>query len=449
MSMSSADHNKRRRVTASGTGSRFPIRVSADRRYLVEADGSPFLMIGDSAWLLVTNLTKAETGEYLRNRRDRGYNAILAEAIVTKAYTWSPPLNREGKAPFSVPGDFSTPEEAYFAHLDWVVRQAHENGIAALLFPCFLGVQAGTDGWWEEVIANGRTRCRNYGRYLGTRYRDFGNIIWVHGGDYNVPAGSAGAVNALEILLGIKDTAPAHLHTFHQARLSTAFGEPTFGPNLDLDATYSGDLTYPESLLAYNRKGFGPHFLLEARYEGTQSYDGKVNSPGLVRAGAYWAQLSGATGQVSGTCNLWSFGWDGQDWRAAVESATTSAMEHFRKLFERRAWQRLLPDQNHLTVTAGYGTYGELDYVTVARTEDGARVMAYVPPSGGKSRTLTVNMGRLSASATAKWFNPRNGDYTTIAGSPFSNEGSRSFITPGGHEEGENDWVLVLEALKP
>lgn len=251
--------------------------------------------------------------------------------------------------------------------------------------------------------------------------------------------------NALEILLGIEDVNPAKLHTFHQARDSTAFGEPTFGPYMDLDATYSGDLTYQESLLAYNRGNFGPHFIIEARYEGTQPWDGTVIPPELVRAGAYWSHLSGSTGQISGTRSVWSFGSTGADWRAGMESSTSFSMGRLKGVFQNRAWKDLVPDQNHTTVTGGYGTNGATNYVTAARTEDGKLVMAYVPSTGTGTRTLTVDMGRLSGSVTAKWFNPTSGVYTTIAGSPFANSGSRTFTTSGNNGTGTSDWVLILE----
>ncbi len=71
--------------------------------------------------------------------------------------------------------------------------------------------------------------------------------------------------------------------------------------------------------------------------------------------------------------------------------------------------------------------------------------MAYVPPTATGTRTLTVNMAQLSGVATARWFNPTSGVYTTISGSPFANSGSRNFTTPGENGTGNNDWVLVLQ----
>ena len=42
---------------------------------------------------------------------------------------------------------------------------------------------------------------------------------------------------------------------------------------------------------------------------------------------------------------------------------------------------------------------------------------------------------------SARWYNPTNGTFTTISGSPFANTGSRSFAAPSGR-----DSVLVLQS---
>jgi len=39
----------------------FPLKVSANRRYLVNRNDRPFLAHGDTAWSLVSGLSKAET----------------------------------------------------------------------------------------------------------------------------------------------------------------------------------------------------------------------------------------------------------------------------------------------------------------------------------------------------------------------------------------------------
>ena len=56
---------------------------------------------------------------------------------------------------------------------------------------------------------------------------------------------------------------------------------------------------------------------------------------------------------------------------------------------------------------------------------------------------MRVNMTKLSGPAKAQWFNPRNGAYSAIPGSPFANSGAKVFMPP---EAG--DWVLVLETKR-
>jgi hypothetical protein len=110
-------------------------------------------------------------------------------------------------------------------------------------------------------------------------------------------------------------------------------------------------------------------------------------------------------------------------------------------LFRSRAWQTLVPDYQHQVVTAGYGDVNNATYVSAARASDGSMAIAYLPGGG----TITVDMSRLSRSATARWYDPVAGTFTPIAGSPFPNTGSRNFTTPGNNAGGSVDWVLVLE----
>jgi hypothetical protein len=118
------------------------------------------------------------------------------------------------------------------------------------------------------------------------------------------------------------------------------------------------------------------------------------------------------------------------------------------KLFGSRAWYKLVPDQTHVFVTGGYGSFvtnglftGN-DYVTAAFKPGGLLGMAYLPQGG----TITVAMTNLQTNITARWFDPSANTFTNIAGSPFSNTGTQVFTSPGSNSAGDPDWVLVLEA---
>jgi len=438
----------------------FPVRVSKSGRYLEDASGKPFLLHGDTAWMLMVELTREETEEYLENRRQKQFNTILVSLGETNL-PGDPTTNKYGDPMFTTPEDLSTPNEKFFAHVDWVIQKAHQKGILVVLNPCY--VQSSFKrGLGDAVVANGPEKCRSYGRYLGKRYKNSTNIIWQAMGDRTPAPGSALERNWLEILLGIKESAPSHHWTAHWSNFTTALDQAAFAPHMTLDNTYSGNRTYIQILRAYNRTKPKPTYLNEAHYEGTgvPSYASAENeAPQMIRAQAYWSLLSGATGHIFGSHYVWHFGWKGStkytnsnDWRKGMESQGSREIVHVKKLFEGRAGYDLVPDQDHSIVTKGYGTFGKDDrtpggdYVTAARTADGKLIMAYVPSTGTKPRTITVDMAKLGGPATARWFNPTDGTYHAIAGSPLANSGSREFATPGDNGTGTNDLVLVLEA---
>jgi hypothetical protein len=55
--------------------------------------------------------------------------------------------------------DWSVPNEKYFAHADWVIRKAAENGIAVLLVPAYLGYMGLDEGSITKSWLMGRRNC--------------------------------------------------------------------------------------------------------------------------------------------------------------------------------------------------------------------------------------------------------------------------------------------------
>ncbi len=166
---------------------RFPAACRLpDQRHLIDQNNKPFLVVGDTPWSLMTGVTKAEAEAYLEDRRQRGFNAIIVNII---EHYFNGPSTRKATRRSRRPGnvyDFSKPIEAYFAHVDYVLGLARDKGILVLLTPAYLGYGGGSEGWWPEIntAVNTEAVMENYGRYLGTRYRNFNNILWVMGGDW-------------------------------------------------------------------------------------------------------------------------------------------------------------------------------------------------------------------------------------------------------------------------
>ena len=57
------------------------LRVSDNKRFLVEADGKPFFYLGDTAWELFHRLNREEADRYLENRAKKGFTVIQAVAL--------------------------------------------------------------------------------------------------------------------------------------------------------------------------------------------------------------------------------------------------------------------------------------------------------------------------------------------------------------------------------
>jgi hypothetical protein len=401
----------------------YPVKIGDNRRYLVDQNNVPFLLQGDAPWSLIVGLTKPEAEQYLENRRQKGFNTLMVNLIEHK-FCANPPRNRDGEGPFTTPGDFSTPNEKYFAQADWVIKKAGEKGIQVLLAPAYLGYAGLDEGWYEEVLANGPAKCRDYGRYLGKRYKDFDNLVWLISGDRN-PGEALEGVRALA--LGIKENDPRHLFTAHVAPEHSPVEEYPNETWLDFNTTYTYKLVHDSLLHDYNRRPLRPFILIESTYEGEHNA-----SAVQIRRQAYWAILCGATGQIMGNRPLWLFD---PGWQAAMDAAGSVGTMHLKRLFESRAWHELIPDQKHVAVTAGLGEFNGLDYLAAARAYDGSTVIAYMP----SRRRVAVDMAKISGSqAKAWWFDPRTGKATAIG--VFPTRGARDFTPPG-----EGDWVLVLD----
>ena len=293
----------------------FPLSVRSGERFLRDSDGAPFLIHGDTAWSLIAELTRQDVDLYLDDRRARGFNTLLVN-LIERRFATHAPANAYGREPFLKRSDFATPNDEYFVYADWVLRRAAEKGFLVLLTPSYAGSGGGGEGWYQDMQASGPAKLRSYGQYLGLRYRDFDNIVWVHGGDYDPPD----KLLITAIAEGIRDTDPRSLHTAHCAPEKAAFA--CFGdePWLSLNSVYTYGSAYSAALAEYRRPEAQPFFLIEGSYENEHG-----STEQSLRSQAYEALLSGAAGEVFGNNPIWHFGSGGLytavvTWRQALES---------------------------------------------------------------------------------------------------------------------------------
>ena len=454
----------------------FPVKVGPTGRYLVDQKRKPWMLIADSAWTILSHFSPAQQATYCATRAAQGFTAVLFSIMVgpNEGGNAIPFSLLDGRLPFtgtvSVGGvtypDISKPNPAYWAEIDSFIKLAGSYNLCAIPVATDTGNGQLNSCTLPTFRANGVAKCQAFGAFLGNRYKNFPNIIWQHGNDYNRTGNFNGQQPGdshlmAAIINGIGSADNNHLHT-----LECDSGEPTptcdlssddttLYPLTDINEVYSYIPNYAPILLGYNLPSPKPVILGENGYEGQ----------GLlvpdVRKQDWWIATSGAAGQFWGTNNMSvSSSPSSRSLPGLLASPGAIQMSYLASFFSILQWWNLVPDQTNVFVTAGKGTAfsncGIADasgtvaadgYSTASITADKTLGVVYIPTGN----TITVNMGAFAAGfkVNARWFDPTNGTYTLVAGSPFAATGSQVFAPPGKNSQGQADWVIVFQQGSP
>ena len=436
-----------------------PLRVSDDQRRLVDANGQPFFWLGDTGWLLFKKLTREEAERYLEDRRKKGFNVIQVMLIhdirnSANAYGDSALVGRRIAEARVTPGSDFRDAQAYdyWDHVDYILQLAERKGMYLALVPV----------WGSNVRAGlvSAEAAAAYGDWLGKRYRERNNVIWLNGGDIR----GTDSMRVWQALgKALRQADPAKLITFHpfgRTQSSTWFHDAGW---LSFHMFQSGHRRYDQddTALAYGEDNWK---YMEADYRRTPvkpSLDGEPSYEGIpqglhdtlqpywtdadVRRYAYWAAFSGAFGHTYGHNAVMQFHRPGDTpsygareyWLEALNAPGARQMQWLKKRMLSSRFATLSPDQSLIAE----GTQGErYEHLAALRGKDHALVYTYT------GRTLRIVMGKLPGETVrASWFDPRTGRLHRIG--RVDNHAVQSFDPPGAPAPG-NDWVLVLEGAK-
>jgi hypothetical protein len=299
-----------------------------------------------------------------------------------------------------------------------------------------------TIGWLKTLRANGIARAHAYGLFLGSHYRSFPNIIWMHGNDFQTWKDARDDALVQAVAAGIRSADSRHIHTIELNYLTSgSLDDPSWAPLIELDAAYTYFPIYAQVLNEYNRPNALPTFMVEANYEFERLPEGSAAN---LRRQQYWTLLSGATGQLYGSAFTWSFS---SGWQRHLDTPGIVQASYMKRLFCDRRWFDLIPDQGHKVVVGGYGEFsigGSISadtYVAAARTYDGRLLIAYLPTI----RTIIVDLAKLAGPSRARWYDPTDGTYHDARDVPLANIGRQKFTPPSKNRSGDGDWVLVLD----
>lgn len=406
----------RRTASVPPSAAVFPLSVHASGRYLVDAQGDPFLIHGDTSWSLPSSLTDSEVDQYVDDRAAKGFSALLIEAPVFYFTPTGGTNNVDGVAPFAnMDGNWSwTLNNAYWLRVDRFVNRCKGHGILAIINPAYWGYNGGSDGCYTQVQAQSDGTLQAYGAALANRYTQ-GNVAWSMGGDYS-GANSGARDKQWQIIAGIRSVRTTDIVTAHSGPLSDSIGAGWTGyTGLNLNFTYAemGNV-YDWCATSYGRSGPVPFIMGEAIYE--QERGTPISAAGLRRQ-SYQAMLSGACGQLFGNSPIWHFespnapySYSGT-WESNLDSTGSVQQQYVAQLFNAFQWWKLEPKTDTSLVTGSLSS-GDTR-ICPALASDGTFAMIWV----SSSQTLTVNTNALTGVAgnvRIRRYNGTDGSYTSI-----------------------------------
>ncbi len=358
------------------------LKISQNQRFLVTSDDSPFFWLGDTAWELFHRLNREEADRYLANRAANGYTVIQAVALAELDGLHAP--NPYGHRPL-IDDDPTRPDvkdgagNDYWDHVDYIVKKAEALGMYIAMLPTW--GDKWNKKWGVGPVIFTPQNAEAYGLWLGRRYKDAPNIIWILGGDRPVENDDhAQIIRAMA--RGIrKGDDGRHLISFHP---SGGAGSAQYFHNedwLDFNMRQNGHNAkfnegFHNTKVDYDRTPIKPMLDGEPIYEDHPvSFRPKDLGHSIasdVRRPLYWNLFTGAFGHTYGHHSVWQMWQPGRapvnnplmPWYDAIEQPGAMQMQFGRRLIESRPFLTRIPD----------------DSIIVAHTSDGAQ-----PPTARKT----------------------------------------------------------------
>jgi len=427
--------------------------ISQDGHRILQADGTPFFYLADTAWELFHRLTREETYDYLKLRAQTGFTAIQAVALAEFNGIASP--NAYGRLPLLRNAinewDIDLPDTGdgygYWDHVDYIVQTAAELGLYIAFLPAWGDKFNRAWGKGPELLNAGN--AYRYGKWLGSRYDGQPNIIWILGGDRSLDNRRHFDV-ICRMAAGIREADDQHLISFHPTggrHSSECLHEE---PWLDFNMIQSGHtrsrFNYEMIAADYALTPAKPVLDGEPGYEDhPENFDPKNGylDAADTRQFAYMAVLSGACGHTYGNHSVWgmikSLPVEGFQpahfcltWNKALYSPGAVQMRYVKDLMLSRDFISGKPNPELVE-----GQLGGVLHIPVLKGKD--YLFAYTAQGGAIRLKPGFMEGR---PLTGWWYDPRNGEARSI-GAVADN--TTVIIQPPSGGRG-NDWILVIDS---
>lgn len=449
----------------------FPLKISANKRYLVDQQNKPFPILGRTAWFAIS-LTEDGYKKFLANSIEHGCNAIEVSIMTHWPMGNHAPFNGRGDIPFlkringtdwdgkltykdivSDAPDLLAPNEKYWSYIDHFLSYCESKGILVLMFPAYTGYDGQEQGWMQELLANGVKKTEAYGAWIANRFSNKKNLVWMLLGDMGKFSPEQKNVEAA-LIRGLKSVhGLSHQYSAEASSGMNAADQPDFGDQMTLNGSYTWELKVPVPFIArkaYSHNPVMPSFLLEEPYdeEGPDGNNYNPNATQPVRRFEWWGWLSTIGGYIAGNAYIWQF--VDPIWQQHLNTQAALDMSRLNAFIRSMDWWKLIPSGLNgmkTLITDKDNADTAASYVSAAASSNGDLLVAYIPPAHRGS--ITVNMTALKSKTYARWFDPTNGTYMQAGSTALDPVANRSFTPPEKNATGEADWILVLTTRKP
>jgi hypothetical protein len=438
------------------------LRVSDNKRYLAHSDGTPFLLIADTAWTAYIYATDSEWRQYIDDRSRKRINTVLMSSCCVTRNERS--KDAEGEVFFPNRSPLRI-KPAAWRYLDQKVQYANDNGILMVITGLLTGGVVGNAEAHEVDAFVKMLSARLVGNHvILSPMQDWGTFHW----ERHHIVGNA-----------IREVLPFHLITQHLRRNSDR-KNPDTHPGLTTGAQwalhfhhdsyldFSGIQTGHGALLAdgeplnddqkmnlaakdhirwidqvYEEKPHKPVVVLEGMYELNEGTESVENSRAMVRRQGYWSFLNGACGYASSCQAIWGWGRINIGWTEppikcppvsdGLDCVYATYLMYMADFFSRIEWWTLEPDHEHLIQNQA------ADYrqrMLLAKSGDNRLAVAYLPDN----KQIAIDMSGFSSPMKATWYRTTSGTYRNVPNTAM-NRGIHVFEKPTGWQ----DAVILLE----
>lgn len=431
------------------------LKVSDNQRFLITDDGKPFFWMGDTGWELFHKLTLDEADHYLRNRSGKGYT-IIQSVILAECDGVTIPTP-EGFLPLDN-NDINSPNPEYFNKVDQIIDLAAKYGLYMAVLPTW-GAHAEDKRHplFDNLNLFTPENAFSYGRFLGNRYKDKWNVVWIAGGD-RPPTGNEAIWT--KMIEGLREGSQnKHLISYHVNGRHSITEYPEIAKQLDFYMMQSGhgNRAIPNFKMIEDDYHFDPTKPVidgEPVYEdipiGFNTINGYTGDYEPRRA-MYWSVFAGGFGTTYGNNSVWQMNKEGyppvlsplQKWDEAIDSPGSYHVKHLKNLMLSRPFLTRIPDNSLITGD----NFSLADFKVATRDgnpgeKDATYIMAYFPIV----RELELKTEVIKSNQLRVWYyDPRTGNAYLIG--DFENTGSFSVPWKDRLREamGGPDWVLVID----